>query len=262
MSRSLFSLSNRWFTGSVIGVLGIAAIAAAVGFVWVPRSQADGALASIWESICSAAGVPSRFRSESVPDKPVDRASNVIVFDQMMGPADNTSIGRGATLALQCTMCHGVRGTSQPGAPQLAAQSASAIYKQLRDFKSGHRTSVVMQPLVTHLSDIDMRDLASYYNSLPRERAALPVVSALMPPLVSNGAPVRNIGACTACHAAGVGRVATPLLDGQPASYLKSQLQSFIRQERRNDINGQMRNAVRRMTPDEIDAIAAWYQNR
>jgi cytochrome c553 len=195
--------------------------------------------------------------------EPVDRASNVIVFDQMMGPTDNTSVGRGATLALQCTMCHGVRGTTQPGAPQLAGQSASAVYKQLRDFKSGHRTSAVMQPLVTHLSDVDMRDLASYYNSLPRERAALPVAqSAQTLALVNNGAPVRNIGACSACHAAGVGRAATPLLDGQPASYLKSQLQAFIRQERRNDINGQMRNAVRRMTPDEVDAVAAWYQNR
>jgi cytochrome c553 len=120
-----------------------------------------------------------------------------------------------------------------------------------------------MQPLVTNLSDANMRDLAAYYNSLPREGAAVPVAqSALTPALVSNGAPVRNIGACSACHAAGVGKVATPQLDGQPASYLKAQLQAFIRQERRNDINGQMRNAVRGMTPDEVDAIAAWYQNR
>jgi cytochrome c553 len=137
------------------------------------------------------------------------------------------------------------------------------MYKQLRDFKSGHRKSVVMQPLVARLSDADMRDLATYYNSLPRERAPLPVAPfAATPALVTNGAPVRNIGACSACHSSAVGRVATPLLDGQPASYLKAQLQAFIGEERRNDINGQMRNAVRSMTPAEVDAVAAYYQNR
>jgi cytochrome c553 len=261
VSEPLFSLKNRWFTGSVAAVLAIAAISAAVGFVWVPRSQGAGAIASLWESICSAAGAPSPFRRERIPAEPVGRSSNVIVFDLMMGPADSTSIGRGATLALQCTMCHGVRGINQPGAPQLTGQPASAMYKQLRDFKSGHRRSVVMQPLVAGLSDADMRDLASYYNSLPRERS--PVAPGMAAPaLVTNGAPVRNIGACSACHASAVGKAATPLLDGQPATYLKAQLHAFIRGERRNDINGQMRNAVRSMTPDEVDAVAAYYQSR
>ncbi len=263
MSEQLFSLKNRWFTGSVAAVLAIAAISAAVGFVWIPRGQAGGAIASLWESICSAAGAPSRFRSERIPGEPVGRSSNVIVYELMMGPADSTSIGRGATLALQCTMCHGARGMTQPGSPQLTGQPASAVYKQLRDFKSGHRKSVVMQPLVAKLSDADMRDLASYYNFLPRERSPLPVAQlAATPALVTHGAPARNIGACAACHASAVGKVATPVLDGQPASYLKAQMLAFIREERRNDLNGQMRNAVRRMTPGEVDAVAAYYQNR
>lgn len=261
MSEPLFSLKNRWFTGSVAAVLAIAAISAAIGFVWVPRSQGAGAIAGLWESICSAAGAAGPFRREQIPSEPVGRSSNVIVFDAMMGPADITSIGRGATLALQCTMCHGVRGIDQPGAPRLTGQPASAIYKQLRDFKSGHRRSVVMQPLVDSLNDVDMRDLASYYNSIPRERP-LAAHAVAAPALVTNGAPVRNIGACAACHAGAVGKAATPLLDGQPASYLKAQLQSFMRGERRNDINGQMRNAVRSLTPAEVDAVASYYQNR
>lgn len=263
MSASLFSLKNRWFTVSVAAVLAIAAIAAAVGFVWVPRTQAAGAMASLWQSICSAAGAPARFRSERIPLEPAARSSNVIVFGQMMGAADSSAVGRGATLALQCTMCHGARGMTRPDSPQLAGQPASALYKQLRDFKSGHRKSVVMQPLVANLGDADMRDLASYFNSLPRERSPLPVTQpAATPALVSNGAPARNIGACAACHAGAVGRIATPVLDGQPVVYLKAQMQAFIRAERRNDINSQMRNAVRHMTPAEVDAVASYYQNR
>jgi cytochrome c553 len=263
VSGPLFSLKNRWFTGSVAALLAIAAISAAFAFVWVPRSQAAGAMASLWESICSAAGAPGRFRSEPLPLEPLGRSSNVIVSGLMMGPADSSSIGRGATLALQCTMCHGARGITQPGSPQLIGQPASAVYKQLRDYKSGHRKSVVMEPLVVELSDADMRDLAAYYSSLPRERSPLPPAPpAATPALVSNGAPARTIGACAACHATAVGKIATPVLDGQPASYLKAQMQAFIREQRRNDINGQMRNAVRRMTPGEVDAVAAYYQNR
>jgi cytochrome c553 len=38
-------------------------------------------------------------------------------------------------------------------APHLAGQPPSSTYKQLRDVKSGHCPSAVMQPLATNLSD-------------------------------------------------------------------------------------------------------------
>lgn len=257
----VWSLKNRWFTGSIAGLALLMLLSAAVGFVWLPRVQGQRGLAGIWDAICSATGVAAPFSPPSLPDSKAIRSSNVVVAPGMMAPADTQSIGRGATLAMQCTMCHGARGMSPAEAPHLAGQVAAATYKQLRDFKSGHRSSAVMQPLVAALDDRAMRDLAAYYAFLPRDHeVAAPAAPA--PVLVSNGAPMRAVVACASCHAQGIHKAAAPLLDGQPQVYLESQLAAFHGAVRHNDINGQMRNAVRRLTPEEIRLIAAYYAGR
>lgn len=260
--EKLYSLRNRWLLGCVGGLVLVMLLSAAVGFVWLPRAQAQRNLASLWDDICSATGVAAPFRPPTLPESQLIRASNVVVAPGMLAPGDNQSIGRGATLAMQCTMCHGARGMSPAEAPHLAGQAAEATYKQLRDFKSGHRLSAVMQPMVARLDDRAMRDLASYYAYLPREREAATASAGAAPELVSNGAPMRPVGACAACHGDGVHKAAAPLLDGQPEVYLQAQLQSFVSGARHNDINQQMRNAVRHLTPDEIKALAAYYAAR
>ncbi|TFW14854.1 cytochrome c4 [Massilia arenosa] len=261
--HKVFSLANRWFVGSVGIVVLLALVAGLVGLVWLPRTQGQGA-GGLWDAICSAAGVTRPFVAEGMPQEGMARPTNVIVYNQMLPAADNPSIGRGATLALRCTMCHGARGMSPADSPHLAGQPAPATYKQLVDFKSGHRKSAVMEPLVTDLSDQDMRDLAAYYQSLPREKAMVRETAAasLAPVLVSNGAPVRNIGACASCHALAVAKTATPYLDGLPVAYLRGQMQAFAQGARHNDINRQMRNVVHQMTPQEIDEVIAWYASR
>jgi cytochrome c553 len=255
-------LGSRWVLSCVAILAVIVAFAAVVGFVWLPRAHARSTIATLWESICSAAGAPGGFQSASLPAEQAVYPSRVVVSYEMMGPANPQSIGHGGTLALACTMCHGARGTSPAGTPHLAGEPASSIYKQLRDFKSGHRKSAIMQPLVANLSDQDMRDLALYYASLEREKPTGPLVSPATPRLVRNGDPMRNVGACATCHSANVGRVATPNLDGMPDSYLRAQLQAFKKGERANDINRQMRNAVHQLTPQEIDELARYYASR
>ena len=111
--------------------------------------------------------------------------------------------------------------------------------------------------------DQDMRDLAAYYHYLPREGNAISATVAQETPIiVSNGAPMRNIGACASCHAQLSGKAAIPLLDGEPESYIRAQLQAFAAGNRHNDINEQMRNVTRHMTSEEIDAAARYYANR
>ena len=51
-------------------------------------------------------------------------------------------------------------------------------------------------------------------------------------------------------------------LEGQPAAYLRAQLQAFASGARRNDIGEQMRNVARGMTSDEIDAASRYYAGR
>jgi cytochrome c553 len=260
--KSVFSARDRWFTISVGALLLIGAVAAAVGFLWLPRAHGTGA-AGLWDAICSAAGAPARFQSAALPSEQAVFPTSVVVTSEMMGPAaDSRAIGHGATLALNCTMCHGARGMSPAGTPNLAAQPASATYKQLRDFKSGHRKSAIMQPLVLSLNDEDMRDLSAYFASLPREPLLARTANLPVPRLVSNGSPMRNVGACASCHSAVAPRAATPVLDGLPETYLRAQLQAFRTGGRANDINRQMRNATHQLTPQEMDVLARYYASR
>ncbi|TWI64388.1 cytochrome c553 [Pseudoduganella lurida] len=261
MSERTFSLKNRWFTGSVLAVLAIALVAALIGFVWMPRAHARDALAGMWESICRAAGVPVPYTGPGLDIDTAQRSTGVIVMAQMMAPADGASIGRGATLAMRCTMCHGARGMSPAGSPHLAGQPAAATYKQLRDYRSGHRASAIMRPLVEELSDADMRDLAAYYAYLPRERLADPIDQST-PRLVRHGDPLRNVGACASCHAVEIRKPASPWLDGLPESYLHQQLLAFRNGTRHNDVNAQMRNAARHLTDQEVADLARYYAAR
>jgi cytochrome c553 len=176
----------------------------------------------------------------------------------MLPTATARSIGRGGTLALRCTMCHGPRGVSDARTPNLAGQYAPAIYKQLLDFQSGARTNAIMSPRVSDLSDQGMRDLAAYYAYLPRvtlQRAA----NESAPQIVIHGAPMRNIPACAACHGTIGYKVGTEWLEGESAEYLRTQLEAFASGQRHNDISEQMRNVARGMTRAEIDAAAAYY---
>jgi cytochrome c553 len=86
-----------------------------------------------------------------------------------------------------------------------------------------------------------------------------PVPSTPPPDIVSTGAPMRNIASCDSCHGGTEHKAGTPWLNGMPAAYIRSQLQAFADGSRHNDINEQMRNVARNMTPEEIDAAARYY---
>jgi len=245
-----------------IGITAAVAVASIiVGFGWLPLQQRGEEFRGIWDAICSAAGlvqVSSGTDQVVQADHPTTR---VEVTPQMLRDPSAQSIGRGATLALRCTMCHGARGLSKADTPNLAGQYPIAIYKQLMDFKSGARASAVMGPLVSDLSDADMRDLAAYYAYLPRETDAQPAASA-PPQIVASGAPMRGIAPCGSCHGALEVKVGAAWLGGQPNDYLRAQLKAFSSGARRNDIGEQMRNVARAMTAEEIDAASRFYADR
>ncbi|HEY0422536.1 MAG TPA: c-type cytochrome [Rhodopila sp.] len=180
----------------------------------------------------------------------------------MLKEANSESIGRGATFAQRCTMCHGARGLSDANSPNLAGQYPAVIYKQLLDFKSGARTSVVMAPLVTDLNEQDMRELAAYYAYLPRLPAFHPPVAGPAPLIVLDGAPMRNIPPCGSCHGGLANKTGSAWLEGQPEACLRTQLLAFASGTRHNDISQQMRNVARNMTPTEIDEAARYYASQ
>ena len=118
-----------------------------------------------------------------------------------------------------------------------------------------------MAPLVADLSDADMRDLAAYYAYLPRP-SDRPPVAETPPRIVASGAPLRGIAPCGACHGEIATKAGAAWLEGQPAVYLRTQLEAFSTGARHNDIGEQMRNVARQMTAKEIDAASEFYAGR
>jgi cytochrome c553 len=192
----LFTWRNPWFAASV-GVTGaIVLLSAVTGLVVLPYSDPNSRLTGLWDAICSAAGVP-RATVNSETTKPNFTTSNVVMNSQMFGAPDARSVGRGATLAMQCVICHGSNRQGQVDTPNLEGQPAAAVYKQLWDFKTGPRTNAVMSPFAVKLSEQDMLDLAAYYSYLPRQPGSHPDPAVDAPQIVARGAPMRNVPACS-----------------------------------------------------------------
>jgi cytochrome c553 len=254
-------LRNSWFTVSVGITAAIAIVAAIAGFAWLPLQQQGEGFHGIWDAVCSAAGLVRSAPSGAQIVKADYPTTRVEIVPLMLGGAGAESVGRGATLALRCTMCHGARGLSRSDIPNLAGQYPLAVYKELVDFKTGARASAVMAPLAANLTDANMRDLAAYYASLPRASGRPPGTD-LPPRIVTNGAPMRGIAPCGACHGDLASKPGAAWLAGQPVVYLHTQLAAFASGARHNDIGEQMRNVARGMTPDEIAAGSRYYADR
>ena len=252
---------DPWVVRSVGAVAAVLIGAVVLGFMVFPLIQTHGRAESLWDAICSAAGVAQQPSSEK-PVEPDFKLSDAVMTSDMLRGADAESIGRGATLAHQCAICHGPTGVSRADSPNLAGQYPSVIYKELKDFQTGARVNAVMSPFAAHLSDQDMIDLASYYAYLPRLPAYHPAPAVPLPRIVINGAPLRGIAPCGSCHGALDNKVGSPWLEGQSAVYIKSQLEAFASGLRRNDISEQMRNVARRMTPEEVDEAAQYYASQ
>ena len=257
--QPLFSPRNPWFAASVGVTVVIAVLAALAGLIWLPLAQPDLKLSGIWDAICSAAGVPRAApRGETL--QPDFKTSNVVMTPEMLRRSNPVSIGRGATLAQRCAICHGPQGVSDANSPNLAGQYAAVTYKELNDFKTGARVNAVMSPFAANMSNQDMLDLAAYYAYLPRVPTSHANDGVPAPPIVISGAPMRNIAPCGACHGDLDNKAGSPWLGGQSAVYIKAQLQAFASGARRNDISQQMRNIARHMTPQEIDEVARYYE--
>jgi cytochrome c553 len=259
-TRALFSLQNPYFKASVGVTAALFILTALVGFIVLPYAQHWLEFSSAWDAICSAAGLPRR--AISTAPSSTRPLTEVVLTPTMLARPSQESIGRGATLAQRCAICHGPIGISRADSPNLAGQYPSVIYKELHDFRSGARTNAVMSPFAVNLTDQEIVDLAAYYGYLPRLPAYHPVPQQPRPRIVIYGAPLRGIAPCGSCHGSLDNKVGSPWLEGQSEAYLKAQLQAFASAHRTNDINQQMRNIARAMTPQEIDEAAAYYASQ
>lgn len=154
--------------------------------------------------------------------------------------------------AQDCVACHGADGiSSSPAWPNLAGQHETYLAQQLKAMRSGERSNPLMTAFVQNLSDEDIRILASWYSTQQPAVAANGDAA-----LVERGRQLA--GACSACHGYAGKPVADewPILAGQHAAYLQTQLQAYKRGER---IHPLMQAAVAQLPEKEFAALAAYY---
>ena len=160
-----------------------------------------------------------------------------------------------------CAACHGADGKAlQPAYPNLAGQHASYLAKQLTEYRDGGRVNALMTGMAANLTDQDILDLAAYYSEMSKiEGVASEDNLTLGMNIYRGGITGAEVAACSACHGPdGMGNPAAvwPELSGQNTQYIADQLRYFRSGERANDPNAMMRGIAKRMTDEEIDAVA------
>ncbi|OOV87486.1 hypothetical protein BTA35_0205440 [Oceanospirillum linum] len=176
---------------------------------------------------------------------------------------------KGQQTSAMCIACHQADGNGKSNAgaeswPRLAGLNAEYIEKQLRDFRGGLRQSATMMPFANMLTEQQIKNVSAYYAQLtPTHTEAVSLTDeqqALGKRLAVRGDWDRYIPACNSCHgpdAAGVGK-SFPELAGQHSDYIRQQLHAWKNGSRSNDPNNLMLAVAKRMTEQDIDAVALW----
>ncbi len=257
---------SRAFTVKVsAGIVAIALVVWALGFLVLPVIDARNAGIDSFTAICRALGISVPVEATTAA-KSAAPASSTAWDSATRDGVSRGDAAAGALLAEEsCTACHNPNGLSADPVttPSTTGQSARAIYKQLRDMKVGERPNDIMKPLLDELTDKQLADLAAYYSRLPRRNhdiRALKDASGGAIKLATKGDITRALPPCSSCHepTAG-GPLETPTLTGQYPDYIAAQLKAYASGTRKNDLYGRMRRIAGKLTDQEINDIAAYY---
>lgn len=186
----------------------------------------------------------------------------------MSAPAGDAS--KGKEVANLCVACHQADGSGMnleggESWPRLAGMNAEYFAKQIRDIKQGIRPSATMTPFVSMLDDQKTADVAAYYSQLEPTAGkggenADPATLQRGQQLAEQGDWSKYIVSCKSCHGPGnrgAGE-AFPGIAGQHAGYIEAQLKAWKTGTRKNDPQDLMGSIARRMSDDDIHAVAVW----
>jgi cytochrome c553 len=262
------ALDRSWHVWATIAVMSTVLLGIILGVIVIPVVQGMRSGLDAYTAICRALGIlpGSPARPQIVDRTPATPVSQVVWTPDLLQVLARANPGRGRAKALEvCFACHGEQGVSvAPDFPHLAGQSGAAIYKQLHDYRTGSRVHPQMTDLAKALQESELADVAAYYASQP-QRNPVPSTLASFPPaiiqLVEVGDPSRNLPPCSSCHRPGSGGpVETPILSEQVQEYFVQQMRAYATEQRRNDVYGRMRFVAAKLTPAEIDGLAAYYR--
>ncbi len=147
--------------------------------------------------------------------------------------ANDEAIGAGQSKAMVCTACHGIEVSNNPEWPNLSQQSKKYLIEQLHRFKNGIRKNDLMNAQAMNLTDQDILDLASYYNSVRAKKGKATGGEELIKlgqSIYRGGIKEREIPACSSCHGPqglGISRSGYPKISGQHSAYLLHRLTEY-----------------------------------
>ncbi len=192
--------------------------------------------------------------------------------------AQNLEKDRGKEINSTCAGCHGEfgQGGSKGEYPRIGGQRASYIADQLKAFRARKRVNIPMYPYTQEreLPDEDIKDVAAYLASieLPTKwpefkdtddaLTRLTLTEKVMiipraPGNVAHGEALYQQKKCANCHgAAGLGRGVYPRLVGQYTSYLKRQMDKFVKGERPHD-DEEIGGVLNTLKEEELQDILA-----
>jgi cytochrome c553 len=176
-------------------------------------------------------------------------------------PPDPSTMATKALVGNACSKCHGVNGVSiSPLFPILAGQLPGYIEAELKLFRlrarSDPRARAFMWGIARGLTDEQIKGVAQYFSSQPAVKgsgSSNPVLAGKGKALYENGAPERDIEACTVCHGhSGEGVNTQPRLAGQHRDYVGTQMLQYRSGLRENKV---MQHVTEKMTDEEIAAV-------
>jgi cytochrome c553 len=161
-----------------------------------------------------------------------------------------------------CAGCHNADGNSTiPDNPKLASLDPEYIIKQLTDFKAGNRSNVLMSSIIPLVDAKEFEALAAYFHDQKRQLGAPfdPKLAAIGKEIFDEGIVATAVPACAGCHNEdGSGTAKYPRIAGQHSAYVIRQLTNFKSGERTNDPKGVMRAVAKRLTEDNMRAVAEY----
>ena len=166
------------------------------------------------------------------------------------------NLEKGKEINATCAGCHSElgQGGSRGEYPRLAGQQVKYLESQLKAFRTRTRVNIPMYPYTQEreLPNEDIKDVAAYLASieLPTKwpvfkdsddaltRLTLTERVMIIPRVTGNLANGEAIyqKKCVTCHGkTGMGRGMFPMLVGQYTSYLKRQMEKYVKGERPHD---------------------------